>query len=121
MIGETYRQKAVQAMFGSARSSHAPATLWLGWLSTGGVELSTSRVRVDNTDAVWGPAGHGVTNTVPLDGGVAGAWIIRAVGLWDAPTGGALVFSADLPSSLTVSSGDPLTVPVGGLVVEVAA
>lgn len=121
MIGEIYRQKAARAMFGSARSPHAPATLWVGWISTSGAELSTSRVRCANSDEVWGPSGYGVANVAPIDGGTAGAWTIKAVGLWDAPTGGELVFSADLPSTLTTSAGEVLTIPVGGLSIEVAA
>lgn len=121
MIGETYQATFARAMFGSSRSALAPAVLWLGWISTGGGELSTTRVRIDNTDAVWGATEDGVANTVPLDGGTAGAWIIRAAGLWDAPTDGNLILSASLPSVLTSDDGQQLAIPAGGLSIGVSA
>lgn len=120
MISPTYRQRAARAVFGSARSELIPAVLWLGWLN-GAVEVTTERVRVPNTDAVFGPSGDGVTNIAPIDAGVAtGAWTITAVALYDAPSGGTLVIAAPLPAPVTVSADEPLTVNTSGLMLTVA-
>lgn len=118
MIGPQYRQKAAQAVFGSARSQLIPAVLWLGWLNGDGVELTTSRVRVDNTDAVFGPSREGVTNVSPIDAGTV-TGTVAALGLWDAPTGGAMVISANLLTPVISSEDEPLVIGVAGLVFEV--
>lgn len=120
MLSSAYRQRAARAVFGSARSEVIPAVLWLGWLN-GTAEVTTERVRVPNTDAVFGPSGDGVTNITPIDAGVAtGAWTMTAVGLFDAPTGGALVITAPLPAPVSVSADDALVINATGLTLTVA-
>ena len=115
MLSNAYRQKAARALFGSTRSEVMPAVLWLGWLDSTG-EVTTERVRVPNTDAVFTPSGDGVANLAPIDAGVAtGAWTLTAAGLWDAATGGVLVITMPLPTPVTVSVNDLLAVPAGGL------
>lgn len=120
MIGADHRADAARAILGSARSPLFPATLWLGWHNTTGVELSTTRVQVANSDAVWGPSSNGVTNVALIDGGASGAWIIGGLGLYTQPTGGTPLVSATLPTPLTTSAGDLLTVPVAGVAFSVS-
>lgn len=120
MIGADHRADAARAILGSARSPLFPATLWLGWHSTTGVELSTARVQVANSDAVWGPSGDGVTNVTLIDGGAAGAWIIGGLGLYTQESGGIPLLAATLGTPLTTDAGDLLTVPVAGVVFSVS-
>jgi len=122
MISPAYRQRAARALFGSARSTLIPATLWLGWIGTSGSEVTTTRTRVPNTDATFGASGAGVTNVAPIDAGVAeGAWFLRSVGFWDAATGGTLVVTADLPAARSVAEDEPLVIATGALTLEVGA
>lgn len=120
MLSSAYRQRAARAVFGSARSEVIPAVLWLGWLN-GTAEVTAERVRVPNTDAVFGPSGDGVTNIAPIDAGVAEtALTLTAVGLYDAKTGGNLIITAPLPNSVTVATGGALVVDTAGLALTVA-
>lgn len=120
MLSPTYRQRAARAVFGSARSELIPAVLWLGWLN-GTTEVTTERVKVPNTDAVFGPSGDGVTNIVPIDAGVADvALTLTAVGLYDSKAGGTLLIAAPLPNAVTVAIGGALIVDTAGLVLTVA-
>ena len=119
-VGVDYRSTVAAAVLGSSRSPAVPSRVWLGWHSAAGVELSTDRVAVANTDAVWGKVTGGVQNISDIDAGVAGAWIVGGVGLYTAQTGGTLMLSASLPSLLTTSAGDLLTIPAGELTFTVA-
>lgn len=119
-VGEDYRSIVAAAVLGSTRSNLVPARVWLGWHSVAGVELTTERVAVANSDAVWGQTEDGVVNVADIDGGVAGAWIIGGAGLYTARTGGTLMLSATLSPSVTTASGDLLTIPVGQLEFTVA-
>lgn len=119
MIGPVYRSAAVQALLGPAHSPVIPTALWTGWLDGAGALIAMTGLSVEHD--VWGPAGDGVTNTQPLDCGVAGTgWEIHALGLFDAEAG-ALVVSADLAVPLTPADGDPLVFAAGGLTFQVSA
>lgn len=119
-VGEDYRSTVAAAVLGSMRSTLVPARVWLGWHSVAGVELTTDRVAVANTNAVWGQTDDGVVNVTDIDGGVAGAWIIGGAGLYTARTGGTLMLSATLSPAVTTVSGDLLTVPAGELTFTVS-
>lgn len=118
MIGETYRARAAQALFGEGRSALMPSVWWLSWLSTSGVELG-SRVRV-NIAGVFEQSGDGVANVEPIDGGIAGAWIVGGVAFYDAATGGARIVEADVSPTTTTSAGDALAIAPGDLTLVVA-
>lgn len=121
MISPAYRQRAARALFGSSRSELVPAVLWLGWTNSEGTELSTTRVRLPNTDATFGPSGDGVTNVAPIDGGSAdAAWVVGGVALFTAATGGTRVISARLTSARQVAEDEPLAIDAGGLRLQVA-
>lgn len=121
MISPVYRQPAARALFGSDRSQVMPATLWAGWIGEAG-ELTATRTPIANTDATFGASGNGVTNVAPIDAGVAeGSWTLVALGLWDAPSGAGLVFTAPLPEPRAVVVDERLTIAAGGLVLEVTA
>lgn len=120
MIGVDHRADAARAILGSARSPLFPSTLWLGWHSTTGVELSAQRMQVANSDSVWGPTVDGVTNIAPIDGGAAGAWIVGGVGLYVQESDGEPLLTADLASPVTTAEGDLLTVPVSGVTFSVS-
>lgn len=120
MLSSAYRQRAARAVFGSARSELIPAVLWLGWRDGDGVEVTTDRVRVDNTDAVFGPSGDGVTNVKPIDAGTAQSTaLVVEIAFYDAPTGGGLVITAPTPAT-EVGVDDTLTIPVAGLTLVIA-
>lgn len=118
MIGPEYTSRVVQAVLGPYRSQLIPSRLWVGWLDAAGdlIEMSGTVV----SQGAFGPATDGVTNTEPIDCGVAGdGWVIAAVGLFDAPTGD-LVITASFPDPLTPDEDEPLIFAAGGLVFEVA-
>lgn len=119
MIGASYASRAAQAVLGPYRSQLIPATLWVGWLDDTGDLIAMSGTSVPQD--VFGPSGDGVANVTAIDAGVAGAgWTIHSVGLFDAPTGGDLVVSADLPAPVSPDEDDPLVFGAGGLTFEVA-
>ena len=120
MLSSAYRQRAARAVFGSARSELIPAVLWLGWLNDAGEEVTSDRVRVDNTDAVFGPSGDGVTNIKPIDAGTAQSTaLVIELAFYDAPTGGTLIITAPTPAT-EVGMDDTLTIPVAGLTLAIA-
>lgn len=117
MIGPTWRSRAVQAVLGPYRSQLVPAQLWSGWLDADGDLIAMTGLPVAHE--AFGPSGDGVANTTMIDCGVAGAgWVIAAVGLYDAATGGALVVSATV--SATPDEGEPLVFEPGALTFVIA-
>ena len=119
MIGPAYASRAVQAVLGPYRSQLIPATLHIGWLDDSGDLIAMSGTSI--THDTFGPSGNGVANIAAIDAGVAGdGWTIHAVGLFDTPTGGDLVASADLPAPVSPTEGGPLVFGPGGLTFEVA-
>jgi len=83
--------------------------------NTGGVEVSTSgtgyaRVAINNSGGWNGPSGvnleYSNANDITFGSPTANWGTIVAVSLYDAATGGNLIFSATLNASKTVSSGD---------------
>lgn len=118
MIGATYRGKAAAAILGPDRSGLFPAVLWLSAATAAGTEV-TGRVRVDA--GAWQIVGDGVANTTALDAGDAteSGSVTRLI-LWDAATAGEPVLEAACPA-VSVSLGDALAVPAGGLTFEVSA
>lgn len=116
MLSPAYRQRAAQAVFGSARSELIPAILWLGWLDETETEVTADRVRVENTDAVFGPYGDGVTNVSAIDAGTAqNAATVTALAFYDAATGGDLILTAPV-DPIPVEVDATLTIPAGGLI-----
>lgn len=100
-----------------------PTSLWLalfttipGLAGTGGVEVSTSgtaygRKEITSVDASWtGPSGTNqeYSNAADIVYGVPTAnWgTILGAGLYDAETGGNLLYIATLSTSKTVNNGD---------------
>lgn len=124
MIGPEYATAAARALLGDTRGGEMPATVWLALLGDG-VELSP-RVPLDNTDAVWGASGTGVTNVVPIDCGIADVeWVVDEVALFDSESGGSVVVSAPavVPTTedpVVVGAGESATIDAGGFVVVVA-
>lgn len=81
-----------------------------------------ARVSMASTD--WNaPSGDACTNATPVTfptatGGWAGT--ITYFGVYDASTGGNLLYFGPLAASKTVNSGDALTFAVGGLVIALS-
>jgi len=119
MIGPAYRSRAAQAVLGPSRSELIPAVLWTGWLNAAGDVVAMTGMSL--THAVFGPAGDGVANIVPLDCGVAATgWEIAAIGLFDAAADGTLIASATLTDPVIPDEGDPLVFDVGALTFTVS-
>lgn len=119
MIGPSWRSRAVQALLGPNRSPLVPAQLWTGWLDASGQLIAMTGLPMSHDS--FGPADDGVTNTVMVDCGVAGAgWAIAGVGLFDA-AGGDLLVSAVLSAVVTPDEGEPLTFDPGALSFQVTA
>lgn len=89
---------------------------------TGGTEVSGggyARQATASTD--WSTATAAdpseISNANPIDFGTTTAsWgTVTSVGLYDAATGGNLLFAADLSSSKAVGNGDAVQIPAGEL------
>ena len=118
MLGESYTTKAVRAVLGPARSSLFPSRLHIGWLDSEGDLIAMSGMSVSSS--AFTEIGGGVANTSAVDAGVAGtSWTIHGVGLYDAPSGGALVLAASTSAPVTPAAGDAIIIPAGGLVFTV--
>lgn len=100
-----------------------PTSLWLGLYTTvpnltgtGGVEVSTSgtaygRQEIPSVDASWtGPAGtnqeYSNTNDITYNVPTANWGTITGAGLFDAETGGNLLYVATLQTPRTINNGD---------------
>lgn len=105
-----------------------PATLYFAAMtvsptpSGGGTEVtggSYARVAVTNNSTNFPAASSGQkTNGTLIDFGTATAsWgTIVAIGIYDASTGGNLIGYGALSTPISVSSGQPFSVPAGGAV-----
>ncbi len=120
MITPEFKPAVAQAVFGSKRGQLIPSTFYLGFDNTSGVELSTNRVAVPNTDAMWLSTGTGVENQTPIVAVAEAAWIIGSVSLWTHATGGQRVCTITLDTPLTVDAEDDLSFDAGNFRVDVA-
>lgn len=120
MFSTDFKPLVAASVFGSSRGDQIPAILYLGFNNTVGVELSTTRVAVPNTDTTWVPTISGVTNQTPIVASAEAAWIIGSVSLWTLPEGGTLVCTIPLAAPLTVEAEDDLSFNAGDLTIEVA-
>ncbi len=111
----------------------APATTYFALMTVaptaagGGTEASGgvyARVAVTNNTTNW-PASSGQTqsNGVAIDFGTATANLgtIVAIAEYDAITSGNLITFAALTTSVTINSGQPFQIPIGGAVFNWAA
>lgn len=119
MIGPAYQQAVVRAVLGDGHAPTIPDTLLLGFVDADGQESPQPRVPIANTSAMWSVDGPAVHNATVIDVGAAvPGW--PAVTRWvlfddaDRP-----VVSGDLDEPVTPVEGAPVSVPVGGLRVEV--
>jgi hypothetical protein len=111
----------------------APATTYFALMTTaptasgGGVEASGgvyARVAISNNTTSWpNSSGQTKSNGVAIDWGTATANLgtIVAIAEYDASSGGNLLTFALLATPVTVNSGQPFQVPVGGGVYNWAA
>lgn len=118
MIGDAYRQVVARSLLGAHRSPLVPSVVWLSWM---GPDELGARVRVENSDDMWEATDFGVTNASTIDGGLAGDWTVTAIGLYDRQVGGNLIAAVDVSPAIATSTGDAISVPAGGLSIEVAA
>ncbi|ODU24545.1 MAG: hypothetical protein ABS95_01770 [Verrucomicrobia bacterium SCN 57-15] len=80
---------------------------------TGG---SYARKAVANDLTQWPSANPKVNaNVITFVTPTAGWGVVTHFGIWDAPTGGNLLFSGALTASKTINSGDPVTFAAGAI------
>lgn len=119
----------------SILGSGTPATVYVALFTARGTDAqsdagtnlvevsggSYARAAVTNNATNW-PAASGTTPTQKANGTAitfptaTGAWgTVTAAGVYDAPSGGNLLFWADLGTSKTIASSDTATIAVGQL------
>ena len=85
---------------------------------TGGVEVSGGAyARQALAGSMGAPASEAIASNaaVTFPSATASWGTVTSVGIFDASTSRNLLFSATLPSSATVNSGDTFTIPAGSL------
>lgn len=89
----------------------------------GGTELTGAgyaRVQVSRADSQWTLSSGAVsnTNTITFPTPSANWGNVTHFGIFDASTGGNLLFHGSLTTAKTVNSGDTVTFPAGQLVIQ---
>ena len=134
-----FRAQAIGITGATAAAGTGPATLYVGLLttsptdSTGGTEVSGNayaRVAITSSLANWaGTQGAGTTsassgssgttsnnNIVTFPTPTPSGWgTVVALGVYDASSGGNLLFYASLTISKTINAGDSVTFPAATL------
>lgn len=91
--------------------------------SGGGTELTGAgyaRVQVSRADSQWTLSSGAVsnTNTITFPTPTANWGNVTHFGIFDASTGGNLLFHGSLTTAKTVNQGDTVTFPAGQLVIQ---
>ena len=129
-LSQTTEDAVLSWLLGTAFPA-PPAQLWLalhsdenpaagneikGW--AGGDRLRVSAADFGAAVNATGGGRQRSNNRALLLGAGSSAQLVKAFGLWDAATGGALLLSGDVGPDVTVAAGDPPVFLTGDLVLR---